>query len=232
MNTYRYAQTNLQLYSQAIDAGYSERELQALMKSYTLVATLFASRYRGNGKPFLAHLVGTSSILLRHGGDVSTTLAGLLHASYQQGDFSKVNISSTEAMRRYVVNLLGKDVEQLVAHYTGLKWDPGTINGFVKSYQRMKPLGKKIALMRLANTLEDYIDLGIAYSDKDKYEREPGRVLKAVELARCLGYHQLAKEIEYNYQANISARLPSVLKRNKPDEIASVETVVQASSVK
>jgi len=46
------------------DLGYDEQEIAAVKNSYELAMTLFTGRFRGSGKTFIAHLVGTASILV------------------------------------------------------------------------------------------------------------------------------------------------------------------------
>ena len=60
---FHFAQTNLQLLSQMQDAGYAAAEVDRVRAAYAAVLPLFAAHFRGSGKPFLAHLVGTASIL-------------------------------------------------------------------------------------------------------------------------------------------------------------------------
>ena len=61
------AQTNLQLYNQIYDAGWSAADLAAARTVYELDVQLFAGRFRPNGKPFVAHLVGVASLVERFG---------------------------------------------------------------------------------------------------------------------------------------------------------------------
>src|SRR4051812_50178326 len=58
-----YAQTNLQLYAQLRRAGAAEQDLALVRAGYDLAMHLCPASFRGSGKPLLAHLVGTASIL-------------------------------------------------------------------------------------------------------------------------------------------------------------------------
>lgn len=58
------AQTNLQLYHQLQDANYSEQDLIFIHKAYNFATQLFTGFFRGSGKPFIAHLVDTASVLI------------------------------------------------------------------------------------------------------------------------------------------------------------------------
>ena len=79
--------TNLQLYGQMLRAGRPEQELRLVRDAYELAVRLFAGHFRGNGKPFLAHLVGVASILAEHGHPIELVTAGLLHSVYSFGEF-------------------------------------------------------------------------------------------------------------------------------------------------
>jgi (p)ppGpp synthase/HD superfamily hydrolase len=60
------AQMNLELYAQAISGGYSSDQCRALADAYVF-ALRKVSLARGSGKPFIAHLVGTASLVMKSG---------------------------------------------------------------------------------------------------------------------------------------------------------------------
>lgn len=62
-------------------SGYSNTNLGCIFKPYQLAMRLFTVYFRGDGKTFIAHLVGTASILSFVGASVEVVAAGLLHAS-------------------------------------------------------------------------------------------------------------------------------------------------------
>ena len=82
-----YAQTNLQLYRQLAERGYPTSEIASVARAYELGLRLFPGTYRGSGKPFLAHLVGTASILSTLQARMPVIAAGLLHSVYTHGEF-------------------------------------------------------------------------------------------------------------------------------------------------
>ena len=53
-----YAQTNLQLYEQMVAAGFQVEDIQIVKQVYVLAQKIFSAKFRGSGRPFLAHLVG------------------------------------------------------------------------------------------------------------------------------------------------------------------------------
>jgi hypothetical protein len=129
---------------------------------------LFSARFRPSGKPFVAHLVGTASILARFGASVTVVTAGLLHAAYDQGDFGSGRNGITEAKRRQVHKGVGAEVEALIAGYTILQWNRSTFSAILGELQNRRPGAgrgsidpsmENILLIRLANDLEDLVDL-------------------------------------------------------------------------
>ena len=78
-------QTNLHLYSQLMQAGHSASELGIVRKAYGLAVQQFAGSFRANGKPFIAHLVRTASILAEAETGIDVTAAGLLHSVFSHG---------------------------------------------------------------------------------------------------------------------------------------------------
>lgn len=84
------AQTRSALLDQAIARGYQEDELKQLADGYRMAQAVTDGGYRPCGRPFINHLTGTASILIRYGFKIEMVLAGMLHAVYdhapQQGD--------------------------------------------------------------------------------------------------------------------------------------------------
>ena len=111
MNT--YAQTNLQLYGQLLSAGRPEQELRLIRDTYELALGLFAAQYRGNGKPFVSHLVGVASILTAHWQPIETIAAGLLHSVYSFGEFGDGTRGADKRKREEVNKTVGAVVEEL-----------------------------------------------------------------------------------------------------------------------
>lgn len=111
------AQTNLELYAQAL-----EREWQAPALERLGDASLFALRQvfplaRGSGKPFICHLVGTASLVLASGCPDDWVLAALLHALYQRRVPFQGGLAP-EARRDVVARRFGAGVDDLVHRYT------------------------------------------------------------------------------------------------------------------
>src|SRR5207244_4190438 len=117
-----YSQTNIQLYGQLFQADWPDADLRGVQAAYELAMSLFAGHFRPNHKPFLAHLVGTASILATHGADSTSVAAGLLHSAYSHGEFGDGSRGMTSAKRRTVRRAVGDPCESLIARYTSFRW--------------------------------------------------------------------------------------------------------------
>src|SRR5689334_11953708 len=114
----RYAQTNIQLFNQAVCEGYSPDDIALFARAYRFSLPLFSGRFRASGKTFFAHLVGTASVLASLQLDAAVVTAGLLHAAYTHGDFGDGGLGITETRRADVRAAVGASAEQHVARYT------------------------------------------------------------------------------------------------------------------
>jgi (p)ppGpp synthase/HD superfamily hydrolase len=184
------AQTNLALYRQLHAAGFSTSDIAYISKAYELAATLFTCRFRTSGKPFIAHLVGTASILIHIGADRETVAAGLLHAAYDQGQFG---IRRLRDKRRRVRSIIGPTAEQLVWRYAELSWNEGDIETVADRIEKLSPADTTALVIQLANDLESRLDHGLHPHSKFS-PNAPDAVRIAV--ARRLGYPALAEAFE------------------------------------
>jgi hypothetical protein len=145
------ARTNIALYKQLHAAGWDTARLVEARNCYEFATTLFAGHCRASGKPFLAHLVGTASILAAFGAEPTTVAAGLLHAAYDQGDFG---ITRWRNRRARVRRAIGDASEALVWQYHQLSWD-GLVARIQDGLDKLTTIEPAIVLMRLANELDD-----------------------------------------------------------------------------
>lgn len=215
-----YAQTNLQLYNQMLKAGYSEEELIGINNAYKLAIELFTAVYRPNGKPFISHLVGTASILAAQQAPATVVSAGLLHATYTHGLFPDPGNGITHAKRQRVRLSVSSEVEELVAKYTLLPWEIGKIRDLRDRVTSLDTQERQVVLMRLANEVEDHLDLGILYGSKDKSAKLDFKVL--VELAKEIGSVALANELAQVLSESASAKIPDVLRRTEKQSFIAI----------
>lgn len=109
-----YAQTNIQLFNQINSEGYSKEDLVCISNAYNLAITLFPCYYRPSGKTFIAHLVGTASILASLHAPITIVVAALIHAIYAEGDFGSWTKGISNAKRERVRRVVGKEAEEYV----------------------------------------------------------------------------------------------------------------------
>lgn len=76
------AQSRLALREQAVRRGYGASDLRAIESGCDFATLIFHGLYRPDGRPFLNHVIGTASALVRRDLRIEVVLAGLLHAAY------------------------------------------------------------------------------------------------------------------------------------------------------
>jgi (p)ppGpp synthase/HD superfamily hydrolase len=209
-----YAQTNLQLYNQMLAMGYSELELLEINRAYQLVINLFSDLFRPNGKLFIAHLIGTASVLVKQQAPITVVSAGLLHAAYANGFFPDPRPGITEAKRQRVRQVVGADVEELVARYTSLRWTQEHIQILDNCFDSLNVQDKQIILIRIANELEDHLDRGMLYCSKDTSAKLNQTTIAA--LATKMGSATLGDELlQAVFDQTTSPPIPTQLRRSE-----------------
>ncbi|QVL52812.1 MAG: HD domain-containing protein [Cyanobium sp. M30B3] len=143
------AQTNLELYAQAISHGYSSDQCRALADAYVFALRQVFSLARGSGKPFIAHLVGTASLVMESGCPDHWVIGALLHAVYQHRVPFEAGLEPEE--RRVVLaDRFGTQVDDLVHRYTSFESaDLGAYSGTAALAEA------DVLTLRLADELED-----------------------------------------------------------------------------
>jgi len=208
------AQTNLQLYNQLYDAGWSAADLAAARTVYELDVQLFAGRFRPNGKPFVAHLVGVASLVERFGLPPATVLAALAHAAYAQGNFADSPGGRCAERRARVRAAAGTDAERIAESYDRYKQGAGMPDaaGRLRLGKEIDETERQVLAIDLANTLEEYLDYGHLYSRKLEVRTEAGfQQQDTVQLAQLLGLPVLAQELEAASALTASAQRPPEL---------------------
>jgi hypothetical protein len=160
------AQTSLQLYNQLVAAGWSDAGLRRARAAYTLATDLFAGQMRSSGKTFLEHLVGTASTVAAVGGRPDLVHAALLHAAYTHGEFGDGRRDAAEPKRLTVREVIGVEAEELVADYATLGYSAATIERWRREATILTPREHDLAVLRLANEVDEHVDLGTRFSDR------------------------------------------------------------------
>lgn len=215
---YIFAQTNLQLFHQLRHKNYSEADLVRIHEAYQLANKIFTGFFRGSGKPFIAHLVGTASILVSVNASIEIVAGGLLHAVYEFGDFGDGGRGMSSQKRLQMKQQMGEKIENYIAQYTLFKWNQENIINTFHSFDKIDHEIKDILLMRLANELEDHLDGGMVYSGKLEKHLEKFNSCNhlMVKMAMMLGYSSLANTLNQVFQETLSLTIPSSLQNNNP----------------
>jgi (p)ppGpp synthase/HD superfamily hydrolase len=208
-----YAQTNIQLLNQLHRSGYGAADLNTVVSAYELAIVLMTGSFRASGKTFIAHLVGTASILGSLQVPSPLVAAGLLHAVYSAGDFGDERPGISDARRERVRSVAGEQVEEYVSRYHALSWTEQTIRPISVGLDSMSAIERDVVLIRLANELEEFLDLGILYCGEQKRLGTSGddRCRLMVQMAQKLGFPGLSEELVRVVDESASTTLPPVL---------------------
>jgi len=177
-----YAQTNVQLYDQMLSDGYSNSDVATIQHAYDSMQPLFSASFRGSGRPFLTHLVGTASILAEAKQPITIIVAGLCHAAYEFGDFGPGLRHRSMKNRQKLQRWIGTEAEALVWDYAHLDWSLGAINSYPS-----EAADSDILCIRLANELEDALIDNWSYSGLAKQKRSHETAIASAQLAARLG---------------------------------------------
>jgi (p)ppGpp synthase/HD superfamily hydrolase len=211
-------QTNLQLLNQLRRAGYAADDVERIKAACDFVSGHFAGWFRGSGKPFIAHLVGTAGILVAVRARAPVVTAGLSHAVYQLGELPAGTPGISRAMRARVQRVLGTEAEALVARYAALEWNVRALPALRARLCTLSPADRDVVLIRLANELDDHLDLAVLYcaNAEDRRRNITAGLRLAVEIAKELGFPELASSLDRTFDATLTAQIPSALRTNHP----------------
>jgi len=203
-----YAQTGVQLFNQLRRDGYSTTDLSFVHDAYELAIVVFTGRFQPSGKSFIAHVVGTASILASLRLSAQVVAAGLLHNVYEQGDFGMIRRNASRGKRHKVSRLLGSEVEEYVVKFPGLHWQSPMVHVALDNPDRLASVDRNVLAIRLADYLEHLLDLDLLYYAPigRRYFTDNG--VTAVALADRLGLKTLAVELKEAIRDTESAELP------------------------
>ncbi len=195
---YYFAQTNIQLLNQLAANDYSKADLILCQKAYQLTMSLFTGHFRADEKTFIGHLVRTASILASVNTPIEVVTAGLLHAAYLQGNFGDESRGISQKKQEKVREIVGEEVESYIAQYTALEWGEKKILMLSNDLPHLSLQERYVVLMRLANDLEEHLDLGVLYcanyEQRLRYIEHIGNIL--IKMTAELGTAGLANELE------------------------------------
>lgn len=165
-----YAQTNLQLYTQLRDLHYEQTNIASVAAAYSLASVLFTGLYRASGKSFIAHLVGTASILVSIQAPIELVTAALLHAAYTNGDFGLLQNRIDSHKHSILKDAVGVNAQELIQSYSVLDWSPRGLKKSIANFPNLPELVKNALVIRFANELEEYLDDGVHHCGPAKQD--------------------------------------------------------------
>jgi hypothetical protein len=208
------AQTNLQLYGQLTDLRWEERDLDRVVLAYDLAMRLFSGRYRCSGKPFVAHLVGTASVMAELDCRPQLVVAALLHAAYDQGDFGIGRRATPSAQRRMLASAIGAEAELLVYAYTLAMWNERALVETPAMLSDLTPQQRDVLLIRLSNEIDDHVDLGSTVCNRTGSTLHPEESIQRLAIiADGLGYPELARRFVSIAEEERNSFVPKVFHR-------------------
>ena len=195
-----YAQTNVQLFNQLRSEGYSKEERVFISDTYEFAMRIFPGLYLASGKPFIDHLVGTTSILASLHAPVEVLAASLIHAAYLHGDFDSVRKGVSNMKREQVRGAVGEQIEEYIFRYDRLPLGLQRISALQDRLDDLDAVDRTVLVIRLANELEHYLDLGALYFPGEKQQRGCQRYIAAygvllVSTAERFRYLSLAAQM-------------------------------------
>lgn len=216
-----YAQTILELLNQLRGNGMSTPELCRVHEAYDLATETFAGLFRPSGKTFLAHAVGTASILHAVGAPLDLVIAGLIHSIYAHGDFGRWHKGVTDDARREVRNVVGNDVEDIVAQYAAFKWNRSLMPEIADSLSSYDSRSRAVVLMRLANEVEENLDGGVLYLPDAERRRQADNAMVPVlvTMAQKLENPRLASELQRVFAETMAAKIPPGFSDRRPSGV-------------
>jgi hypothetical protein len=204
------AQTNLQLYNQLVASSWSAEDLGRVRAAYEFADRMFVGVRRASGKPFIAHLVGTASVVADVDGRPDVVLAALLHSVYTGGGSE---ISRKAPGRSTIRRVAGTATEALIYEYATSPWGPDAFadaNANAATFDRTR---RDVLLLRLANEVDERADLGTQYGDKGAFLRDGEDALPPMAvLADQLQCPKLAATFRRLFDEEHGATVPQVLR--------------------
>jgi|GEM_PF-511957 len=201
-------QTRSGLLDMAIEHGYQAAELALLSNAYFIAQALMTGRYRSCGRPFINHLAGTASVLLRYDFRIEIVMAGLLHAAYTH---CPAHPEGKQAAREDVCNKLGGEdnkVERLVRGYTlrGMKSLKNQV--VVTDAGQTTIFDAEVQMIALANEIDMYLSGETRYSAPRNDEMTPAQLDVAGKICEIIGVSGMSLSLQ---QGGNDKRLPPPL---------------------
>jgi (p)ppGpp synthase/HD superfamily hydrolase len=214
---YCYAITFPQLITQAMALQLRDEDILRLRFAYDLAERMFDGLYRSQGSAFINHLVRTASIAMAHGCNTDTVLASMLHSAYMLDCFTMSRRRKPGPRdRSFLAGSVGPAVEDITWEYSRLEWGrPEPIETHLRNIPDYDQVKRSVLAIRLANELEDYLDLAVLYRPKYSYRNRIDTMGKlCMEMADRLCMPDLGQALQSAYTESLTHTIPDVVVRN------------------
>jgi GT2 family glycosyltransferase len=185
-------QTRSDLLDLAQERGYRDRDLAVIADAYHLAHVLTTGGYRPCGRPFVNHLVGTASVLLRYDFSVETVAAGLMHAAYTHSHPHPEGPAAAVAAVATMLGGEGSPVERAVRAYARSESAFATpVVEDADSVSQLPVLEAQILAIAAANEIDMHLSGEIRYSGRTD-ALAPDLVRTITRVCEVLGVSGLA----------------------------------------
>ena len=159
-------QTRSDLLDGATVRGYQRNELALIANAYHLAHILMDGGYRPCGRPFIAHLVGCASVLVRYGFRAETVAAGLLHAAYSHCPAHRDGAAA--AVNAVCAVLGGRDsaLERRVRAYSLREAEAAAATDRSVPHATLSVFDSELLAIATANELDMHLSGEIRYSGR------------------------------------------------------------------
>lgn len=179
-------QTRSDLLDAAMANGYQGDELALLANAYHLAHVLMDGGYRPCGRPFINHLAGTASVLIRYGFRAETVAAGLLHSAYSHCPHTPG--AARGALEAVCADLggAGSVVERRVRAYLDHRHPPDCLPEDENERPTLSLLNAEVMAIATANEVDMHLSGEFRYSGRgDAFDVETLR--QSARVCRLLG---------------------------------------------
>jgi hypothetical protein len=187
-----YAQTNIQLWNQLKEDGYSNNEVGQILRGYELAVSLYSGYFIASGRTQIAHVIGTASILSSLRVPAAVLTAGLIHNVYANGDFGGYRRGPTATKRRQILQAVGQEVEKYVNGFYALSMNNNRFSSVLSNIDDIDPVGRFVILILICERFEHRLNDG-GLNVYTKYVEDSPLM---VEIALKLEFPLLANQIE------------------------------------
>ena len=187
-------QTRSDLLDLAIERGYEPQEVAWLANCYQLAHVLTDGGYRPCGRPFINHLAGTASVLIRYDFRTEIVGAGLLHAAYTHCPPHPAGPKATAELVCTSLGGKGSELERRVRAYTRRDSDRGALSSPSASPWTISLSAAEIIAIAAANEVDMHLSGEFRYSGRTD-EIGPEVTERIAYVSRVLGVDGLAETL-------------------------------------